>query len=81
MYETNTTSNFVLYKDFTVATGAVSIYAIVKTNGRNIQLGDLGGGGSENARFNLVDGTVIAQNTSNNAYIESYGKALQCQAV
>jgi hypothetical protein len=73
MYETNTTSNFVLYKDFTVATGAVSIYAIVKTNGRNIQLGDLGGGGSENARFNLVDGTVIAQNTSNNAYIESYG--------
>jgi hypothetical protein len=33
----------------------------------------LGGGGSENARFNLVDGTVIAQNTSNNAYIESYG--------
>jgi hypothetical protein len=73
MYETNTTNNFVLYKDFTVATGAVCIYAIVKTNGRNIQLGDLGGGGSENARFNLVDGTVITQNTSNNAYIESYG--------
>jgi hypothetical protein len=73
MYESNTTSVFVMYKDANVSLGSVSIYAIVKTNGRNIQLGDLGGGGGESAKFDLVNGTIIAQNTSNNAYIESYG--------
>ena len=73
MYETNITSNFVKYRDSTVAIGSVSIYAIIKTNGRNIQLGDLGGGGGESAKFDLVNGTIIAQNTSNNAYIQSYG--------